>query len=148
MPNSSPSSRISVSSGRSPASILPPGNSHSPAILFPSGRWATRTRPSGSISAQAATRRILVPVMRLGPSWSALINLRLSDGGEVAENSQRLLTSSAPIRAIDPDIAFGQVAGPNPRAAFAQPQIDADLNFASLDRRGSRLLVIRGRAFA
>ena len=34
---------------------LPPGNSHSPAIFLPSGRRASSTRLSTSISAQAAT---------------------------------------------------------------------------------------------
>src|SRR5579871_5036044 len=55
MPSSSASSLINVSSGRSPASILPPGNSHKPAIGLPSGRRVKSTRPSASISAQAAT---------------------------------------------------------------------------------------------
>src|SRR6516164_4395939 len=55
MPSSSASSRISVASGVSPASTLPPGNSHSPAIDLPGGRWASSTRPSASISATAAT---------------------------------------------------------------------------------------------
>ena len=55
MPSSSFSSRISAASGVSPACSLPPGNSHSPAIVLPSGRRASSTRPSASISAQAAT---------------------------------------------------------------------------------------------
>jgi len=37
MPSSSPSSRASACSGRSPASILPPGNSHRPASCCPAG---------------------------------------------------------------------------------------------------------------
>ena len=53
------SSRISASSGRSPASTLPPGNSHRPASCLPSGRWAIRPgrrrrsappRPPGAVS--------------------------------------------------------------------------------------------------
>src|SRR6516225_6862783 len=55
MPSSSASSRMSAASGVSPALTLPPGNSHRPAIDLPAGRSASRTRPSASTSATAAT---------------------------------------------------------------------------------------------
>src|SRR5258708_37239197 len=58
MPSSSPSSRISAASGVSAVCTLPPGNSQSPAKCLPSGRSASSTRPSLSISATAATRTI------------------------------------------------------------------------------------------
>ena len=64
MPSSSFSSRISVSSGRSPASTLPPGNSQRPAIDLPAGRSASSTRPSASIRAQAATSTSLTLTAR------------------------------------------------------------------------------------
>ena len=44
--------------GRFACSTLPPGNSHSPAMDLPSGRWASRIRPSASISATAETRSV------------------------------------------------------------------------------------------
>ena len=52
--------------GFSPSWILPPGNSHRPAIGLPSGRWASSTRPSESISATATTVRIGLQARRVG----------------------------------------------------------------------------------
>ena len=47
--------RILTPADRAAKWPLPPGNSHRPAIGLPSGRRATRTRPSASTSATAAT---------------------------------------------------------------------------------------------
>src|ERR1700688_2936387 len=104
MPISSSSSRISAVSGVSPGCTLPPGNSQRPARCLPSGRWASSTRPSGSISATAATRTI----------------------GRAASGS----TGSAAVAAVDVDVAMRQVAGPYRRAAAAAPDIDPDKDLA------------------
>src|SRR5713226_9671603 len=68
MPISSCNSRISVASGRSPGSTLPPGNSHKPASVLPCGRCAISTRLSASTSAQATTTvRFILRRRKRGP---------------------------------------------------------------------------------
>src|SRR6266446_7270206 len=111
MPSSSLSSRMSAASGVSPSWTLPPGNSHSPAIDLPSGRSASRTRPSTSISATATTRTTGL---------------------------------SAPIAAIDVDIAVGQIAGPHGRPPPPDAEIDLDVEIAPGHVAGDRRLVIAG----
>src|SRR5664279_5419984 len=70
MPSSSCSSRISVASGRSPGSTLPPGNSHSPASALPSGRCALLD----------ADKRVLIAQR---PEGKALAGLGEFPGGKV-----------------------------------------------------------------
>src|SRR5437899_8151232 len=115
MPTSSASSRISAASGVSPGCTLPPGNSHKPARCLPAGRCASSTRPSGSISATAATRTI-------GREGST--------------------AASAAVAAIDIDVAMRQVAGPYRRPAAAQPDIDPDMDLASFHMLSNRSLAI------
>ncbi len=74
------------------------------------------TRPSGSISAQAATRTSFVPAMRGIPIMKA---------GRV--NAVFKAIRSTAIGTVDADIAVRQIAGPNPRVAAAEAEIDADL---------------------
>src|SRR6187455_1121818 len=127
MPISSCNSRISVCSGRSPGSTLPPGNSHSPASALPSGRWAISTRLSLSTSAQATTRVSFMAVMQW---WRAY------DSRERGEGVSR------PVIAVDRDIFLGEVAGQYAVAALAQPERDPDLDFWILHRRGNLGFVI------
>src|SRR5216683_2536595 len=111
MPSSSLSSRMSAASGVSPSWTLPPGNSHSPASDLRSGRSASRTRPSTSISATATTRTTGL---------------------------------SAPIAAIDVDIAVGQIAGPHGRPPPPDAEIDLDVEIAPGHMASDRRLVIAG----
>ena len=55
---------------------------------------------------------------------------------------------SASIRAVDVDIAVGQIAGPNPRRALAEAEIDGDLHLAARNRLGGGGFVVFGRALA
>src|SRR5690606_974609 len=109
---------ISVSSGRSPGSTLPPGNSHRPASCLPSGRWAMSTRPSTSRRAQAATRTSFMP------------------------------RASRTVVAVDGDIFLRQVAGPHRRLATAEAEIDPDGDLVPLHVGGGGGLVIGGIARA
>src|SRR6185437_10712213 len=99
---------MSVVSGRSPGSTLPPGNSHKPAIVLPSGRCAISTRLSASMSAQATTR----------------VSLR------VAMRRTRL----RPVVAVDRDIFLGEVAGQYTVATLAESQAHLDLDLRVLHR--------------
>src|SRR5687767_10093509 len=115
MPSSSCSSRISVSSGRSPASTLPPGNSQSPAMVFPAGRSASSTRPSASIRAQAATRTSLM-----------------------------LTGRSRAVVAVDRHVLLGEIAGQNAVLALAKPERDLERDDVVLHRlRYHRFVVAR-----
>src|SRR4029077_10071141 len=105
------SSRISAASGVSLGCTLPPGNSHRPARCLPAGRWASSTRPSGSISATAATRTI----GRAG---------------------------SAPVAAVDVDVAMRQVAGPHGGMPGAEPEIDRYMDLAPVHVLADRPLAI------
>src|SRR4029079_6998456 len=104
--SSSRNSRIRVSSGRSPFSTLPPGNSQRPAIDLPCGLCAINTRPSVSTSAQAAMRTIL-RAKAPAPGLRAIV-------------------------AVDGDVFFGEIAGENAIAAFAQPECNFQADFGFL----------------
>src|SRR3954468_18210846 len=122
MPSSSWSSRIRLSSGRSPGSSLPPGNSQRPASVLPSGRCAIRTRLSTSISAQATTSVSLRSAM----PWSA-------------PNDDCYLR---PVVAVDRDILLGEVAGQHAIAALAEAKRDLDLDLRVLHHLGYVGLVV------
>src|ERR1700722_13907822 len=102
MSSSSYSSRIKQASGVSPFSTLPPGNSHIPARCLPCGLLQMSTRPSTSTRAAAATSRISV------------------------------IRASGAVVAVDFDVAFGQVAGPDYRRGAPDADIDADLQLRPL----------------
>src|SRR5260370_41940578 len=121
MPSSSLSSRMSAASGVSPAWTLPPGNSQSPAIDLPAGRSASRTRPSTSISSSAPTR---TPALSLDTALRPF--------------------GSAPVAAIDVDIAVGQIAGPHGRPPPPDAEIDLDVEIAPGHVASDRRLVIAG----
>src|SRR5260370_40733642 len=119
MPSSSLSSRMSAASGVSPAWTLPPGNSQSPAIDLPAGRSASRTRPSTSISATATTR-----------TTALSLDTALRPFG------------SAPVAAIDVDVAVGQIAGPHGCPPPPDAEIDLDVEGAPGHVPGDRRLVV------
>src|SRR5260370_40971158 len=123
MPSSSLSSRIKLCSGRSPGSTLPPGNSHRPAIAFPAGRCAISTRPSASMSAQAATRTVL----------------RLTAG--TSGSPSGILRS---IVAVDGDILLGEVAGEHAVAPAPETErhLEADLRLLH-HRRNPAFITVR-----
>src|SRR5260370_4342373 len=125
MPSSSLSSRMSAASGVSPSWTLPPGNSHSPAIDLPSGRSASRTRPSTSISATATTRRTALSLDTASRPFG-----------------------SAPVAAIDVDVAVGQIAGPYGRPPPPDAEIDVDAEVAAGHVASDRRLVIARRRTA
>src|SRR5260221_8204831 len=83
------------------------------------------TRPSASMSATALTRTI-----------------GTGDAGAAAAGSQP--ACSAPVAAIDVDVAVGQVAGPHDRPALADAEIDLDQDLAALHMGGDRGLVVAG----
>src|SRR6516162_4968916 len=128
MPSSSASSRISAASGVSPGFTLPPGNSHSPAIDLPGGRWASRTRPSGSTSATAATSTMCWPQPPPSPT-----------GGGGAGWGQ-----SAPVAAIDVDVAVSEITGPDRRLACADANIDSNVDLAAFHVVGDWPFAIAG----
>src|SRR5712671_3934111 len=142
IPNSSLSSRMSVCSGRSLGSTLPPGNSHNPAIARPAGRCASRTRPSASTSAHAATRTSFTPLRlrttrRVGKgALLRAVPTGLGHGGHAslcppyalrATPVDRLLRSR-PVIAINRHIVFGEVAGEDAVAAAPDPEPDLELD--------------------
>src|SRR5215813_1333239 len=155
IPNSSLSSRMSVCSGRSLGSTLPPGNSHNPAIARPAGRCANRTRPSASRSAHAATRTSFTPLRlqmtrRVGkgapllavptaawPWWARFALPTLP-----ATTRDRPRRGSRPVIAVDRDILFGEVAGEDAVAAAPDPDPDLELDDLFLHRSGYFGLVI------
>src|SRR5690348_3352536 len=57
-------------------------------------------------------------------------------------------SSSAPVVGIDLDIAVGEIAGPDPRLAAADPDIDLDADIAALDVLGNGRLVVAGDTLA
>src|SRR5262249_38742527 len=120
IPNSSFSSRISVSSGRSPGSTLPPGNSHNPAIALPVGRCANRMRPSTSTRAQATTRTSLTLTTQAP---------RPSQPGINAASTPVVNPALRTVITVDRDIFLGQVAGQHAVAAGSQAQRDPDGDF-------------------
>src|SRR5208282_3314256 len=113
------SPRISAASGVSPAPTLPPGNSHKPAMGLPAGRSASSTRPSASISATQTTGTL-----------------------PKAPPAPRAAGASAPVAAIDVDIAVRQVAAPHRPAPPAHAEIDRYPDVAPGHVPRHRLLVI------
>src|ERR1700730_17834565 len=123
MPSSSRSSRISVSSGRSPDSILPPGNSHRPSIGLPDGREGGKTGPSEASNAQAGA------------------NTSFTD-------ETRGTARSAPIIAVDGDVFLGEIASQHAVGAAAEAEIDREVDHIALHVGGDLGLVIGGIARA
>src|SRR5690606_34233461 len=124
--SSSPNSRISADSGVSPGSTLPPGNSHRPARALPSGRWAMSTRRSASTKAQATTS---------------------SRGLEGADDPEAG-TGSAPVVAVDGDIAIGEVAGIDRRFARAEAEADGQVQLLAFHIGAGGGLVVALGTFA
>src|SRR5882724_7407470 len=157
---SSCSSRISVCSGRSPGSTLPPGNSHNPARVLPSGRCAISTRLSTSTSAQATTRvsMIVIPgcatwrrpgihTPRRGYGFRAR---SFHSRPQTRQLARRGMTEvkcelrSRPVIAVDRNVFLGEVAGQHAVAAFAEAEPDLDLDLRVLHRpRYFRLVIGR-----
>src|SRR5260370_36908888 len=149
MPISSCSPRISVASGRSPGSTLPPGNSNNPASVLPSGRCAINTRLSASTSAQATTRMRLIVIPGCA-AWRRP-GIHTSDRGygfrvrACARPGMTKVTSafcSRPVIAVDRNILLGEVAGQHAVAALAEAERDFDLDRRVLHRRRDFGLVI------
>src|SRR5215469_10387764 len=128
MPSSSASSRISAASGVSPGLTLPPGNSHSPAIDLPGGRCASRRRPSGSTSATAATSTMC---------WHQPTPPPVGGGGSGWEQS-------APVAAIDVNVAVSEITGPHRRLACTHADIDSNVDLAALHVVGDGPFAIAG----
>src|SRR5438128_3356155 len=139
MPSSSSSSRISAASGVSPGCTLPPGNSHRPARCLPSGRWASSTRPSGSISATAATRTI----RRAASAAVAAVDVDVAMR-QVAGPYRRPAAAEPEIDA-DTDLASFHVLGNRPLAiAWHWPALGRDLDAADRDRQAVALDLLAG----
>src|SRR6266568_4047834 len=141
MPSSSASSRISATSGVSPGCTLPPGNSHSPARCLPSGRSASSTRPSASISATAATRTI----GRAASAAVAAVDVDIAVR-QVAGPYSRPASTDADVDS-DADFAALHVLGdrafviPRHRAALLR-----DLDAADRDRQAVAVGLLAGLA--
>src|SRR5712664_4079870 len=165
MPISSCSSRISVCSGRSPGSTLPPGNSHNPARGLPAGRCAISTRLSTSTSAQATTRVSLIVIPRCASAHRGCATWRrpgihtprrgygfrarsFHSRPQTRQLARRGMTEvkcelrSRPVIAIDRDVFLGEVAGQHAVAAFAETESDLDLDLRVLHRSRYFRLVI------
>src|SRR5437016_674509 len=128
-----------VSSGRSPASTLPPGNSQRPAIAFPGGRSASRTRPSASTRAQAVTRTRLT-LTALGS--------RLPGAALRPCQDQGLTPALRPVVSVDGYVLVGEVAGEHPVAPIPEPERDFDRDLGILHVGGDRVLAVGGIALA
>src|SRR5262249_30712115 len=130
MPSSSSSSRISAASGVSPAWTLPPGNSRRPAIDLPSGRCASSTRPSGSISATAATRTTGLSASAAVAAVDIDVAMR-----QVAGPDRRAAGADAQIDS-HMDLAPGHMLADRPFAIpWHRATIGGDLDAADRDRQ-------------
>src|ERR1700730_466716 len=141
MPSSSSSSRISAASGVSPACTWPPGNSHRPARCLPAGRWASSTRPSGSISATAATRTI----GRAGSAAVAAVDVDVAMRQVAGPYGG--MAGAEPEIDRDMDLAPVHVLADRPLAiARHRAALGGDLDDADRDRQAVALGLLAGLA--
>src|SRR5712692_8025670 len=141
MPSSSASSRISAASGVSLGCTLPPGNSHSPARCLPSGRSASSTRPSVSISATAATSTI----GRAASAAVAAVDVDIAMC-QIAGPYRRTALSDADVDGYADFAAFHVLADRPFVVARHRPALRGDLNAADRDRQAIAVGLLAGLA--
>src|SRR5690348_5301012 len=71
-----------------------------------------------------------------------------ASAGWSGRKRSRSVVNSTAIVGIDLDVAMGEVAGPDPRLAGADADIDFDLDVAGLDVLGDRRFVVISDALA